>query len=335
MNNIKPHLFHLILTFLALLGVSFGIVADENKRYALVIGNSDYEYAYLKNPVNDAKALAEALSRLGFETQLLLDADQQTIEKQIDVLGKKIRSGGTGLFYFAGHGVEVSGDNYLIPVGSQILSEQDVKYKAVALGQVMDRMQFANNSLNIIILDACRNNPLPRSVRSGRRGLANVDAPKGSIVAYSTAPGSVAADGEGKHSPYTRELIAKIQTQNLKIEDVFKEVLRGVHEETAGKQTPWVSSSFVGDFYFTQPVSITINQPSIPITPSEPADKISTGSEGCGTVLGEIPKNQSLSFGKTIYVENSNRCNDGEVLKVIGGSKKRNIPRKYECVICN
>lgn len=314
--------------------------SSEPARHALVIGNSNYQYGYLKNPVNDAKAMAQALNNLGFKTDLVLDSGQKDMELAIDRLGQHIRQGGTGLFYFAGHGVEVGGDNYLIPLGVDILSEQDVRYKAVALGQVMDRMQHANNSLNIIILDACRNNPLPRRARSASRGLANVDAPRGSIVAYSTAPGSVAEDGDGQHSPYTRVLLEKMQVDGLKIEDVFKEVLKGVHQETGGTQVPWVSSSFVGDFYFSGTVTVTVNRPGPVATPvakdavNETGSKVVSPGRCVYPLLDRVPDIGEISTGDSVYVANHRRCKSGEVLKITGGNLRLGIARKYECVIC-
>ncbi|MEW6677140.1 MAG: caspase family protein [Pseudomonadota bacterium] len=333
-----------LLLALVLFSVSPILRGDDSTRHALVIGNSAYRYGHLKNPANDARAMARALQNLGFRTELLVDANQRDMEQAIDRLGHHIRLGGTGLFYFAGHGVEVGGENYLVPLGVDILSEQDVRYKAVALGQVMDRMQQAQNGLNIVILDACRNNPLPKKSRSLSRGLANVDAPRGSIVAYATSPGSVADDGYGRHSPYTQVLLDKIQVPGLKIEDVFKEVLKGVHQQTRGVQTPWVSSSFVGDFYFSGPVSITVNSPTIVVTPAAPAPKSdiahAAGSKSSDRVscvyplLDTVPGIGEISTNEVVYVANNRRCKDGETLKITGGSLRTGQARKYECVVC-
>jgi len=326
---------------IGLLAIAPSLRGDDSNRHALVIGNSAYQYGHLKNPASDARGMARSLLNLGFKTELLVDAGQRDMEQAIHRLGQHIRQGGTGLFYFAGHGVEVGGENYLIPLGVDILSEQDVRYKAVALGQVMDRMQQAQNGLNIIILDACRNNPLPRRARSTSRGLANVDAPRGSIVAYATSPGSVADDGDGQHSPYTKALLDKLQVQGLKIEDVFKEVLKGVHQATQGKQIPWVSSSFVGDFYFSGPVSITVNAPSTVVSPSAPALAPQTVSaKSAATVscvyplLDAVPEIGEISTGEVVYVANNRRCKPGEALKVTGGNLRTGQARKYECVVC-
>jgi hypothetical protein len=333
-----------VLLALMLFSIAPVLHGDDSTRHALVIGNSAYRYGHLKNPANDARAMARALQNLGFRTELQVDANQRDMEQAIDRLGQHIRQGGTGLFYFAGHGLEVGGENYLVPLGVDILSEQDVRYKAVALGQVMDRMQQARNGLNIVILDACRNNPLPKKSRSLSRGLANVDAPRGSIVAYATSPGSVADDGEGRHSPYTQVLLDKMQVPGLKIEDVFKEVLKGVHQQTRGGQTPWVSSSFVGDFYFSGPVSITVNSPTIVVSPPAPAPKADVahpaGSKSPTRVacvyplLDAVPGIGEISTNDLVYVANNRRCKDGETLKITGGSLRTGQARKYECVVC-
>ncbi len=219
-------------------------------RYALVIGNSHYQQSPLKNPVNDAKDMAHALKQVGFEVLLKLDANQQDMEEAIDRFARQLTSGSVALFYFAGHGVQVNGENYLIPVGADIARQSDVRYKAVNTGQVLNAMGDSNNNLNIIILDACRNNPLPRSYRSAARGLARMEGPKGTIFGFATSPGSVAADGERNNGLYTEQLLKHIQTPGLSIEQVFKRVLHGVDQATQGQQIPWTESSFTGEFSF-------------------------------------------------------------------------------------
>lgn len=207
----------------------------KERRIALVIGNSAYNFSPLRNPVNDAKGMAIALKKLGFSVTLKTDADQRSMKESIRLFGKKLRSGGVGLFYFAGHGLQVKGRNYLIPVGAKIESESDVEYEAVDAGRVLGKMEDAGNGLNIIILDACRNNPFGRSFRSAEKGLAKMDAPTGSILAYATAPGSVASDGPGKNGSYTSSLLKQMMTPGLKIEDVFKQVRIDVLKESENK----------------------------------------------------------------------------------------------------
>jgi len=222
------------------------------KRTALIIGNSSYQHSPLKNPVNDAQAMATALNDLGFNVIVELNANQQKMEAAIDKFGRHLISGNQiGLFYYAGHGVQVDGENYLIPVAAQIKRQSDVRYKAINIGQVLGAMGEANDNLNIVILDACRDNPLPRSFRSGSRGLARVEGPKGTIIGFATSPGSTAADGEGDNGLYTKHLLNNIKDPGISIEQVFKKVLQGVNEETKGQQVPWTESSFTGDFSFS------------------------------------------------------------------------------------
>ena len=239
-----------------------GSFADAAQRTALVIGNSHYTHAPLRNPANDAEDMAAILTRLGFRVTLETNAGRKTMQRAINTFGKQLRSGGVGLFYYAGHGLQVQGRNYLIPIGAMIESESDVEFEAVDAGRVLGKMEDAGNSLNIVILDACRNNPFARSFRSNTRGLAKMDAPRGSILAYSTAPGSVAADGTGRNGLYTAKLLKHMSTPGIKIEAVFKKVRIDVSRASSAKQTPWESSSLMGDFYF-HPLSATVDSSSM------------------------------------------------------------------------
>jgi hypothetical protein len=225
---------------------------DNFERVALVIGNSQYPLVgELKNPENDAKDMAEALRKLNFNVTLKLNADQQEMEIAIQEFGEKIKEESVGLFYYAGHGLQMGGKNYLIPVQSRIKKAKDVRYKAVDLNMLIDEMSYAENGKNIIILDACRNNPFPKEKsRNASLGLARTEVPAGSLIAYATGPGSVAIDGEGRNGVYTSYLLANIDTPGIPIEMVFKRVLQGVASGTDRKQIPWMSSSLDIDFYF-------------------------------------------------------------------------------------
>ena len=152
-----------------------------------------------------------------------------------------------GLFYFAGHGVQMSGENYLLPVGGHIRGESDIKTGAVTATEIVDAMASARNGLNIVVLDACRNNPINKGAT---RGLSRINSNESLFVSYSTSPGAVALDGEGGNSPYTKYLATSIATPNLNIEETFKRTLKGVYQETKGEQIPWISSTFFGDFVF-------------------------------------------------------------------------------------
>ncbi|MBA3242368.1 MAG: caspase family protein [Acidobacteria bacterium] len=221
------------------------------RRVALIIGNSAYGTNPLKNPVNDARAIARTVGELGFEVMQHENLSQNEMKRAIRVFGEKLRAGAVGLFYYAGHGMQVKGENYLIPVGASINGEAEVEYEAVSLGFVLAQMEDAQNRMNIVILDACRDNPFARSSRSGSRGLALVDAPGEMLVAYATGPGAVADDGDGANGVYTQELLKNLRTPGLSVEEVFKRVRMGVLKATSGRQKPWETSSLVSDFQFT------------------------------------------------------------------------------------
>ena len=226
--------------------------AAKEKRTALIIGNSNYTDSPLKNPVNDANSIAAELRTLGFDVMLHTDLSQNEMKRKIREFGEKLAAnGGVGLFYYAGHGMQMNGGNYLVPVTAQIDKEQDVELEAVNLQRVLGEMEYARNDINIVILDACRNNPFARSFRSaGSNGLASTMAPQGTYIAYATSPGSVAADGSGSNGLYTEELLGALRQPGLKIEDVFKKVRLNVYNRSGKKQLPWDNSSIFGDFYF-------------------------------------------------------------------------------------
>ncbi len=243
---------------------------DTEKRFALVMGNGDYsKISALRNPVNDAKGMADTLCKLGFEVMKGENLSQNEMKRAISSFGKKIRTGGVGLFYYAGHGVQTNGKNYLIPIGTNIEMEEDVEIEAVDVRRVLAEMAKAEDTLNIVILDACRNNPFSRSFRSVSNGLASMNAPSGTIIAYATAPGSVAADGEGEQNGlYTGRLLRNMTVPGRKIEDVFKKTRTAVKKATRGRQVSWESSSLEGDFYFAGGSS-TIVRPKPP-SPQKP-----------------------------------------------------------------
>ena len=248
-----------------------GVSIKGQKRIALVIGNNDYKEAPLKNPAHDAEDIAEALRGLGFIVHSKLNANQREIEDAVKGFVGEIQNGDVGLFYFSGHGVQVHGENYLMPVGGSIESETDVRYKAVNAGLILGKMEESRNRTNIFILDACRNNPF-KGFRSLSKGLTMMDAPVGTFIAYATAPGSVAADGTDRNSPYAKHLMQALKMKGVPIEKVFKQVLREVRKETEGNQVPWIASSLQDDFYFNP------DDNSFPVT--EPARATaSPGSE--------------------------------------------------------
>ncbi len=255
---------------------------QRQRRTALVIGNAGYkEVGRLKNPINDASDIANSLQQLGFEVTLLQDVKLQQMEEAIEKLNRQLRQGGIGLFYFSGHGVQVDGENYLVPIDARMNREQDVRYEALPMGKLLGVIEDAGNDANIIILDACRNNPFSRSWRAINRGLAApTQTVKGVLIAYATAPGTTALDGEGRNSPYSSALLKYIKTPALDVEQMFKQVRADVVQTTKGEQIPWESSSLIGSFAFnfkadSHKISTSVTNP-LPVstpstTPSQPA----------------------------------------------------------------
>ncbi len=245
----------------------------EGKRVALVVGNASYQNApKLRNPTRDADAMARSLRATGFEVIEVKDATKQKLERAIVEFGTRLAKGGVGLFFYSGHGMQVNGKNYLIPVDAELAAEGAVKVETTDVDLVLDQMTLAETGFNMVILDACRNNPFERKFRSvGGGGLAAVDdAPKGTLIAYSTAPGKVAMDGEGANGVYTTELLKAMQTPGLTAEDVFKRVRVAV---TGDAQTPWEESSLTGEFYFVAP------QPAMAAPPPLPQPAANTGQD--------------------------------------------------------
>ena len=224
---------------------------EASHRRALVIGNAAYPDVPFRNPINDATDMATILRRVGFEVTLLRDADKSSMERAVQDFTKGVPWGSVGLFFFAGHGAQIDGLNYLIPIGAALGEPSDGKYRAVAADWVLGRMDDTGMEVKLLILDACRNNPFGRSwTRAIDRGLATMDTPKGSLIAYATSPKKKAADGTGRNSPYTAHLLRQIPIAGRQIELMFKAVRVGVEEETQGQQTPWEASSLTGEFYF-------------------------------------------------------------------------------------
>ncbi|MCF6241720.1 MAG: caspase family protein [Bacteroidales bacterium] len=225
------------------------------KRLALVIGNAAYEFGgQLANPENDAQAIAQALRQTGFKVMEYTNLSQKDIKKAIDEFGEKLQSYDVGLFFYAGHGVQVKGSNYLVPVDANINSESDVEYDCVNAERVLARMEDAGSSVNIVILDACRNNPFERSwTRSTQgKGLAFMNAPSGSLIAYATSPGTTASDGSGSNGLYTSALLKHLATPGITILEMFQRVRATVMEESEDRQVPWESTSLRGNFYFVK-----------------------------------------------------------------------------------
>lgn len=242
-----------------------------DRRVALVIGNGDYggNIGKLSNPTNDAVDMAEALQRTGFEVQLLTNVGRDEMQRAVLEFDRNLRDSDVGLFYYAGHAVQVNGRNFMIPTGAKldITSNREdaiadyVALETLEIDNVLGRMGNAETELSIVILDACRNNPFNQGSRSLSRGLAQTSAPRATFVAYATSPGNIAQDGAGENSPYTAAIVETLEVPGLKLEDVFKKVRQNVALQTDGKQIPWENSSVFGDFYFTDPAIVVPPKP--------------------------------------------------------------------------
>ena len=261
-------------------------------RIALVIGNSNYKDAPLANPVNDATAIAKTLQGLGFKVILRTNVSQSQMRQAVREFGDELHAGrGVGLFYFAGHGMQINNRNFLIPVGTDIRREYEVEDQSVDAGSVLSMMQSARARVNIVILDACRNNPFARSFRNSTVGLAPMQAPAGTLLAYATAPGEVASDGTGQYGLYTQHLLNNMRLPGLKIEDVFKNVRASVRQESGGKQTPWENTSLEGEFYFN--VNVTVNIQAAPATPVTPGVSRADIENAVAAALAKREQNDS------------------------------------------
>jgi hypothetical protein len=224
------------------------------KRVALVIGNARYKTQPLRNPVNDARAMSKKLRSLGFDVIERINVDKKRMQASIIDFGKKLADGGVGVFYFAGHGIQNRNRNFILPVDAQMQDEDYLRVEGVNVDEVLFEMGDAGNRLNVLILDACRNNPYRSRTRGARSGgLAQMHAPTGTYISYAAAPGEVAFDGKGEHSPYTGALLDVIGQPGVKLEDAFKRVRTKVHGVTGGRQVPFTEETVLGDFYFKVP----------------------------------------------------------------------------------
>ena len=226
---------------------------NNEKRLALVIGNGKYVYCNeLSNPTNDSKGMKAALQKVGFDVFEYENLNEAQMKKAIDDFGVKLKNYSVGLFFYAGHGIQSKGYNYLIPVDANIQSEQQVEYDCVQADRVLGLMEEAGSPVNIVILDACRNNPFGRSWSraANNGGLAFMNAPGGSLIAYATSPGRTASDGSGSNGLYTSALLENLQTPGISILQMFQNVRRTVSQKSYKVQIPWEPTSLTGDFFF-------------------------------------------------------------------------------------
>ena len=286
--------------------------AAGEERVALVIGNAAYAHALpLANPVHDATAVGEALRRLGFDVTEVVDADIRTLVDALAAFQSRSATADKAVVFYAGHGIEVGGENYLIPVDAELERERDVSWQAVPLNQVLADTEGAR--LRLVILDACRNNPFLQqaATRTLARGLARVAVPPAGVademlVALSTAPGNVAEDGEGRNSPFTTALLQHLEAPGVDVGVLFRRVTQTVLERTGQRQRPWVNSSLLGEHYLVEPlVGDEVRDPDNASGPAAGTSRVGLGPERrrrVGTrVLGvdsRLPR--SLSISRTI-----------------------------------
>lgn len=264
---------NLMLMLVLASGIS-PLAAKAETRIALVVGNGSYSsVSSLANPARDANLIAETLKELGFEVTLLVDSSRANLRRGISQFGRDLRNAGrdaTGLFYYAGHGVQSFGTNYLLPVDVNLTDAADLDLVAIEAASVLQQMNSAKNQTNIMILDACRNNPFDNIPTFNDSGLAEMKAPTGTFLAYATAPGEVALDGQRDNSPFTRALAGEMTAPGVLVEQVFKKVRVAVLKETGGQQTPWDTSSLTSDFIFAAgkiEISVADNsKPTVAIT---------------------------------------------------------------------
>jgi predicted anti-sigma-YlaC factor YlaD len=235
------------------------------QRVALVIGNSAYQTAPLYNPGFDAEDMSKALQELGFKVIVRRNVDRNAMRAAIREFGEELKRAQAGLFYFSGHGVQLKGNNYLIPVREDIRTEADAEDLAVPAAYVLGVMEDSGARTKIVILDACRDNPYMRSFRSAGRGLAQMSPGAGTLVAFSTSAGSVADDGTGRNGLYTRHLLESLRQPDSEVLRVFQRTRAGVVNESKGRQTPVEFNTLVADFRFRE---VTVSEPA-PVAPSD------------------------------------------------------------------
>jgi formylglycine-generating enzyme required for sulfatase activity len=226
------------------------------------VGNAAYKDSPLRNPVNDARAMRDKLKGMGFEVAYFENLQTKQVGSAMREFRNLIRPGSVALFFYAGHGLQVRGENYLPTVDAELAGEEDVPNQSLSLSLVLNTMEDSKAGVNLVLLDACRNNPYARNFRSGPTGLARVQAPSGTLIHYATRPGAVAEDGTGKHGTYTEALLRQIDEKGVPIETALKRVTIRVRDATKGKQEPWMEGSLTGDFYFiaTGNAQITVQQ---------------------------------------------------------------------------
>ncbi|MBL8217563.1 MAG: caspase family protein [Bryobacterales bacterium] len=263
------------------------------RKLALVAGNAAYPKWPLRNPLNDARAMQTALAELGFETDVLLNATRPDLERAIDRFAARVQPGDIALVYYAGHGIQVDGENYLVPVDFDAKDEADAKYLAYNASRLEERLERAGARLSILVLDACRNNPF-RQTRSAGGGLAAMNTGKGALVAFATAPGKTADDNAaGANGLFTSHLVRALREPGLSLDQVFNRVRERVYAESGERQLPWTVSSVIGEFYFR---GGTAAAPAPPPAPAQVPLSTALSSLTGTSPAPAVPQSEGASF---------------------------------------
>jgi murein DD-endopeptidase MepM/ murein hydrolase activator NlpD len=300
-------MFYRILVAIFVWLVCLSVNAQQKEqRVALVIGNSSYKSSPLKNPVNDARDMANSLRGYGFTVIERTNLTTRQVGQTLREFRSKLTPGSVAVVFYAGHGVQIKGENYLPTVDAEINGEEDVPMQSLSTRQVMDILGEAKTRMNLVFLDACRDNPYARSFRSSNRGIAKENAPSGTLISFATRPGSVAADGDGRNGLYTSVLLEQIKQSNQPIEQVLKRVVTGVKSASKGQQEPWMEGSIEGEFCFgtcgiagavQAQSSIQINDSKLDEKFWEDAKSIGT-KEGYEAYLAQYPAGRFSSLAK-------------------------------------
>lgn len=251
-------------------------------RVALVIGNSAYKNSPLKNPVNDAADISGRLKEFGFSVIERNNLTTKQIGGTLREFRSKLTPGSVALVFYAGHGVTIKGKNYLPAVDAEINGEEDVPNQSLGTEQIMDVLTEAKTRLNLVFLDACRDNPYARSFRSTSRGLSRESAPSGTLISFATKPGSVAADGTGRNGLYTSVLLEQLKNRNQPIEQVLKKVVTGVRVASKNQQEPWMEGSIEGDFCFGGCGQTAVNSVPAELSESQKEDNFWNDTKAAG-----------------------------------------------------
>jgi len=271
---------------------------EKAQKIALVVGNSAYPKWPLRNPSNDARAVAQSLNDLGFKTEMAIDLSLPNLDRAIGKFVSQVKAGDTAMFYYAGHGLQLEGENYLVPIDFDAKDETDAKYASYSASRVQERLERAGARVILVVLDACRNNPF-QSTRSAGGGLAAMGSGKGTLIAFATAPGKTADDNpNGSNGLFTSHLITALREPGLSLDQVFNRVRERVYTDSKGRQVPWTVSSVIGDVYL-RPGQAAAVQQAAPVqqTPVNPLTRVAAAATESAPPPAPIARTVDLAAG--------------------------------------